>query len=74
MVRKAFLDLAKRYHPDSSSPDANIDKFVEIENAFRTLSKYHTGNTNNEEIEKIVFDIKVKCERKYRSKYVFTIF
>ncbi|KAI8436505.1 hypothetical protein MSG28_010051 [Choristoneura fumiferana] len=57
-VRKAFLDLAKLYHPDSGSPEANIDKFVEIENAFRILTKHNTGKSSKEDIEKIVYDIR----------------
>ncbi|KAM3962681.1 LOW QUALITY PROTEIN: dnaJ homolog subfamily C member 28 [Aphomia sociella] len=56
VVRKAFLELAKKYHPDSGSPEANMDKFVSIENAFRMLTKHNTGNM--EEAEKIVCDIK----------------
>ncbi|CAG9562159.1 unnamed protein product [Danaus chrysippus] len=58
VVKKAFLELAKKYHPDSNSPEADINKFVEVENAFRTLSKHNTGNTNSEEVEKIVYDIR----------------
>ncbi|XP_045497883.1 dnaJ homolog subfamily C member 28 [Colias croceus] len=57
-VRQAFLELAKKYHPDSKSPDASIDKFVEVENAFRILSKHNTGSSKKEEVEKIVFDIR----------------
>ncbi|XP_026760970.2 dnaJ homolog subfamily C member 28 [Galleria mellonella] len=56
VVRNAFLELAKKYHPDSGSPEANMDKFVAIENAFRLLTKHNTGNI--EEAEKIVYDIK----------------
>ncbi|KPI99356.1 DnaJ-like subfamily C member 28 [Papilio xuthus] len=57
-VRDAFLELAKKYHPDSGSPDANIEKFVAIENAFRLLSKHNTGVSNSKEVEKIVHDVK----------------
>ncbi|XP_013193423.1 dnaJ homolog subfamily C member 28 isoform X2 [Amyelois transitella] len=55
VIRKAFLELAKKYHPDSGSPEADMDKFVAIENAFRILTKHNTGNV--EEAEKIVYDI-----------------
>lgn len=58
VVRQAFLDLAKKYHPDSGSPEADMDKFVAVENAFRVLSKHNTGASNKEEVEKIVFDIR----------------
>ncbi|KAJ0176841.1 hypothetical protein K1T71_008020 [Dendrolimus kikuchii] len=57
-VRKAFLELAKKYHPDSGSPEADMDKFVAVENAFRVLTKHNTGASSNEEVEKIVYDIK----------------
>ncbi|KAL0883450.1 hypothetical protein ABMA27_016829 [Loxostege sticticalis] len=56
-VRQAFLELAKKYHPDSGSPEADMDKFVAVENAFRVLSKHNTGKSSNEEIQKIVYDI-----------------
>lgn len=53
------MNLAKKYHPDSGSPEANIDKFVKIENAFRTLTKHNTGKSSNEEVDRIVYDIRV---------------
>lgn len=58
VVRKAFLELAKKHHPDSGSPEADIEKFVAIENAFRKLSKHNTGQSSTDEIEKIVYDIR----------------
>lgn len=58
-MRKAFLELAKKHHPDSGSPEADIEKFVAIENAFRKLSKHNTGQSSTDEIEKIVYDIRV---------------
>ncbi|CAG9786527.1 unnamed protein product [Diatraea saccharalis] len=57
-VRNAFLELAKKYHPDSGSPEADMNKFVAIENAFRFLTKHNTGVVNNEEIDTIVYDIR----------------
>ncbi|CAH0715821.1 unnamed protein product, partial [Brenthis ino] len=56
VIKKAFLDLAKKYHPDAKSPDADINKFVAVENAFRILSKHNA--TNTKEVEKIIYDIK----------------
>lgn len=58
VVRTAFLDLAKIYHPDSGSPEACIEKFVDIENAFRILTKHNTGKSSQEDVEKIVHDIR----------------
>ncbi|CAH2096525.1 unnamed protein product [Euphydryas editha] len=69
VVKQAFFELAKKYHPDSNSPDANLEKFVAIENAFRILSKHNTGSSNSEDIEKMVFDIRhtVPQHRQYLS-------
>ncbi|KAG6456381.1 dnaJ homolog subfamily C member 28 [Manduca sexta] len=58
VVRKAFLELAKKYHPDSGSADADMDKFVAVEKAFRVITKHNTGVSNKEEVEKIVYDIR----------------
>ncbi|KAJ8879744.1 hypothetical protein PR048_020352 [Dryococelus australis] len=38
-ARQAFLKLVKRFHPDSSSPEANAEKFSEIERAYRKLQR-----------------------------------
>lgn len=57
-VRKAFLELAKKYHPDSGSPEADMDKFVAVESAFRVLTKHNTGASTKEEIQQIVYDIR----------------
>ncbi|CAG2056058.1 unnamed protein product, partial [Timema podura] len=37
-VRQAFLKLAKRFHPDSASPEADSIKFNLIEEAYRKLN------------------------------------
>ncbi|CAH0585929.1 unnamed protein product [Chrysodeixis includens] len=57
-VRKAFLEMAKKYHPDSGSPFSDREKFIYVENAFRTLTKHNTGSINHDEVEKIVYNIK----------------
>ncbi|KAK9501902.1 hypothetical protein O3M35_012538 [Rhynocoris fuscipes] len=36
-VRVAYLDMVKRYHPDSKSEEADANKFLEIESAYRNL-------------------------------------
>ena len=29
-IKKAYIDSAKRYHPDSKSPDADAEKFAKV--------------------------------------------
>ncbi|CAH1377147.1 unnamed protein product [Tenebrio molitor] len=36
-IRKAYIKLVKRYHPDSGTNEANADKFAEIDKAFKIL-------------------------------------
>ncbi|XP_073970635.1 dnaJ homolog subfamily C member 28 isoform X2 [Rhodnius prolixus] len=36
-VRVAYIELVKRYHPDSKSSEADVNKFQEIERAYRNL-------------------------------------
>ncbi|XP_076660156.1 dnaJ homolog subfamily C member 28 [Halictus rubicundus] len=38
-LKLAFVQLAKRYHPDSGSSEASAAKFTEIENAYRHIRK-----------------------------------
>ncbi|XP_078041000.1 succinate dehydrogenase [ubiquinone] iron-sulfur subunit-like isoform X1 [Augochlora pura] len=38
-LKLSFVQLAKRYHPDSGSPEASASKFMEIENAYRQIRK-----------------------------------
>lgn len=38
-VRLAFIELVKKYHPDSKSPYANAVKFQEVEDAYRKLQE-----------------------------------
>ncbi|XP_076283366.1 dnaJ homolog subfamily C member 28 [Lasioglossum baleicum] len=38
-LKLAFVQLAKRYHPDSGSSEASASKFTEIENAYRQICK-----------------------------------
>ncbi|XP_044253742.1 dnaJ homolog subfamily C member 28 [Tribolium madens] len=37
-IRTAYLNLVKRYHPDSGSKEADADKFSQIDKAFRVLT------------------------------------
>ena len=36
-LRDAYLSLAKRFHPDSDSKQADQVKFAQVENAYRSL-------------------------------------
>lgn len=48
-VRTSFLELVKRYHPDSGSPEADSEKFQQIERAYRELqSKFAADRWNSE--------------------------
>ncbi|XP_077298534.1 dnaJ homolog subfamily C member 28 [Arctopsyche grandis] len=45
-VRQAYLLLAKKYHPDSGSPQSDVNKFKEVESAFRQIHKKITKQNN----------------------------
>ncbi|XP_046995794.1 dnaJ homolog subfamily C member 28 isoform X1 [Schistocerca americana] len=48
-VRTSFLELVKRYHPDSGSPEADSEKFHQIERAYRELqNKFAADRWNSE--------------------------
>ena len=36
-IKKAYYDLARKFHPDLNSGDGAIEKFNEINEAYRTL-------------------------------------
>ncbi|XP_014254316.1 dnaJ homolog subfamily C member 28 [Cimex lectularius] len=59
MVRQAFLDLVKRYHPDSKSPEADPIKFQQIETAYRTLQDHYARKRFNKD----------ECEGEYGLYY-----
>lgn len=61
-VRKAFIALCKRFHPDSGGPEADADKFQQIEKAYRSLqTKFTQERWDVPDLVKDVteFDIKV---------------
>ncbi|KAL5284581.1 DNAJC28 family protein [Megaselia abdita] len=62
-VRRAYIDLVKKVHPDSGQPEASADKFQEIDEAFKILlerfAKSRRGifEDDEEEVEAKIFDI-----------------
>lgn len=63
-VRRAYIDLVKKVHPDSGQPEASSEKFQEIDEAFKILqerfAKSRRGifEDDEEEVEAKIFDIK----------------
>lgn len=56
-LRLAFVHLAKRFHPDSGTPEADAIRFSEIESAYREIRKIR--NTQKDETSEMEdFDIK----------------
>ena len=53
-ARSAFIDLAKKYHPDSGKSTADPEKFSQIEFAYRNVADYlaRAGNDNEGKTEK----------------------
>lgn len=46
-LRDNFIRLAKDYHPDSGSGNANAEKFTEVQNAYKTLREHLIGLTDD---------------------------
>lgn len=38
-LRKRYIELAKKHHPDQSGPEASADRMVSVTEAYRTLRK-----------------------------------
>lgn len=56
-LRLAFVHLAKRFHPDSGTPEANAVRFSEIESAYREIRKIRSEK--DEKVSEVEdFDIK----------------
>jgi DnaJ-class molecular chaperone len=48
-IREAFLDLTKRFHPDSGSCEASAERFSAIKDAYMTVTENlrETRNQND---------------------------
>lgn len=61
-MRRAYIDLVKKVHPDSGHPDASADKFQEVDEGFKFLMEKHANARRNIELdpddEVKVFDIR----------------
>lgn len=61
-VRRAYIELVKKVHPDSGHPESSLEKFKEVDECFRFLmQKFAKARRNiemNPEEEVKVFDIK----------------
>lgn len=61
-MRRAYIDLVKRVHPDSGHDEANVERFQEVDECFKFLMEKHAKARRNIEInpeeEVKVFDIR----------------
>ncbi|XP_064554143.1 dnaJ homolog subfamily C member 28 [Drosophila montana] len=60
-VRRAYLDLVKRVHPDADTDEASNERFQQVDEAFKMLQEKFAKsrrNINEDEEEEMVFDIK----------------
>ncbi|TGZ54921.1 dnaJ homolog subfamily C member 28 [Temnothorax longispinosus] len=58
-LRLAFVQLAKRFHPDSGAPEADAVRFSEIERAYREIRRIRNAQRDAEaSLEAQEFDIK----------------
>ncbi|XP_037910929.1 dnaJ homolog subfamily C member 28 [Hermetia illucens] len=60
-VRRRYIELVKKVHPDSGSPEASQERFQEVDNAFKILQGKFAKNRRgiyDEEEEAKIFDIK----------------
>lgn len=59
-VRKAYIELVKKVHPDSGHEEASAARFQQVDEAFKTLQEKFAKNRrgiNDDEEEQEVFDI-----------------
>ncbi len=66
VVKSAFWQLAKRYHPDTSNTDYYAN-FLEIKNAYELLSNQEKKKAYDEELENELNPIKRRKQYKIRA-------
>lgn len=59
-LKSRYLELVKRYHPDSNTEESSSEKFNEVRNAYRYIVKNDFSTDDQEELGEVAkqFDIK----------------
>ncbi|CRK93470.1 CLUMA_CG007006, isoform A [Clunio marinus] len=61
-VRRAYIEIVKKVHPDSGHPEASAEKFQEVDECFKLLMEKYAKNRRNIELDPDddvkVFDIR----------------
>lgn len=58
-IKKAYRTVAKKYHPDKVQPGENAKRFLEIKEAYETLSNDTKRRKHDEELERQGSQLKV---------------
>ncbi|XP_076275715.1 dnaJ homolog subfamily C member 28 isoform X1 [Rhynchophorus ferrugineus] len=70
-IRMAYLELVKKYHPDSGTEEACVEKFQAIDFAFRTLMQQSKLKGNNtEDINSMHEDYNIKHTAPQHRQYL----
>lgn len=61
-IRRAYIEIVKRVHPDSQHPESNAEKFQEVDECFKVLMEKFAKRRRNIELDEDeevqVFDIR----------------
>lgn len=59
-LKSRYLELVKRYHPDSNTADASSEKFNEVRQAYRYIVNNDFSTNDQEELSEVAtqFDIR----------------
>src|SRR5271165_1291154 len=59
-LKSRYLELVKRYHPDSNTEESSSEKFNEVRNAYRYIVKNDFSADDQDELGEVAkqFDIK----------------